>query len=226
LAAAAVEAPRPPAEQRAAARAVLGMLVRAGQVRRAHGWLLKRRYAVVLAEEGERGDEVAAVAAGDGGGPAPPAPPAPPSSPSPYPWLDERGAVNVPLWRALSSRCLAAALRHPGLPESLLLQQLGDVLSPAAARRLARLLVAGGALEVRRAPAAAASAAVPSLLLPAGSAAARWRRGRPGVAAGSAAAASAAAGGGGERFYFPALGASLTAADRLLPPHLAVVRTV
>ncbi|KAL4440566.1 hypothetical protein ABPG75_003567 [Micractinium tetrahymenae] len=74
------------------------------------------------------------------------------------PWVDHHGRLNARLWEALVRKALAAAARHPGLAEDLLVEEL-SVLAPQHARELLRILVAGRVLKVQTARGAAPAAA-------------------------------------------------------------------
>ncbi|BDA44462.1 hypothetical protein COCOBI_05-6470 [Coccomyxa sp. Obi] len=71
------------------------------------------------------------------------------------PWSDHHGRLNEPFLRSLTQRAVSIVIRHPGIPEDLLVNELG-ALSPHSARRLLAMLLSGGLISARSAEAAAA----------------------------------------------------------------------
>ncbi|KAK9915548.1 hypothetical protein WJX75_000584 [Coccomyxa subellipsoidea] len=71
------------------------------------------------------------------------------------PWTDHRGRLNEPFLRSLTQRAVSVVIRHPGIPEELLVGEL-DALSPHSARRLLGLLLQDGLISVRQVEAAPA----------------------------------------------------------------------
>eukprot|EP00877_Chromochloris_zofingiensis_P012685 jgi/Chrzof1/7670/Cz02g32110.t1 len=73
--------------------------------------------------------------------------PVPPSSPSGAPneillkpWLDHKGHLNRPYWKALVQLVMGVVLRNPGIPEHLLQGQI-NVINPQSAVELLGILV-------------------------------------------------------------------------------------
>ncbi|EFJ51065.1 hypothetical protein VOLCADRAFT_88331 [Volvox carteri f. nagariensis] len=64
------------------------------------------------------------------------------------PWLDYRGSVNEQMWGALLQRVLGLVMRHPGIPEELLVASI-DVIPPQACRELLQHLAKHGRVEAR-----------------------------------------------------------------------------
>ncbi|GIL70513.1 hypothetical protein Vretifemale_1252 [Volvox reticuliferus] len=67
------------------------------------------------------------------------------------PWVDHRGGVNTQMWDTLLQRLLALVMRHPGIPEDLLVASM-DVIPPQACRELLHHLAQHGRVEVRTTP--------------------------------------------------------------------------
>ncbi|KXZ52893.1 hypothetical protein GPECTOR_8g273 [Gonium pectorale] len=141
---------------------VLSAFERHGMLRRLGGWdavhfvsseHCQAALVLVAADAKPTGLNPAAAAAvmeATGGG-EPNAQPAPPRERLLRPWCDHLGRPNAPLWCALAQRLLGLVMRHPGIPEPLLVAQM-DVMPPQATREALAQLVSHGRLQVRAAP--------------------------------------------------------------------------
>lgn len=65
------------------------------------------------------------------------------------PWLDHRGHLNRPYFEALSRRVCAIVAKHPGIPESVLVNQL-SLVNPENAIELVRMMANQGCLQRRQ----------------------------------------------------------------------------
>ncbi|KAG2439156.1 hypothetical protein HXX76_004523 [Chlamydomonas incerta] len=152
--------------------------------------------------------------------PAPQAPqaPLPPERPL-RPWVDHTGAVNAKLWAALVTRVLALVMRHPGVPEELLVSHL-DTLPPQAARELLHHMAAHGRVAVRTLVVPGAGAGVGGAKAGGGGGAGAPPR-RP-LLLGGGRASGGAGGGGAVAGAGAGAGAAAAAAVRSGHTHVAV----